>query len=236
MASIRVDKYLASMSYGSRKEVKKMLRQGRVRCNDSNKLTPEYKVDTDKDRVYVDDKLVEYKEYEYYMLYKPVGYVSVTRDAHNPTVMELMKGCKRKDLFPAGRLDKDVEGLLFITNDGKLASRLLSPKHHVEKTYYVRVQGKLTEEDISYLRQGVDIGDDTPTRPAKVELLAATEQSEVKLIITEGRYHQVKRMFAAIGKPVLYLKRIAMGKVNLPEDLQPGEYRRLTEEELQALS
>ena len=169
------------------------------------------------------------------MLNKPAGYVSATTDAKDKTVLDLNIDKKRKDLFPVGRLDKDTEGLLLITNDGELAHRLLAPKKHVDKLYYAKVEGIVTEEDRKAFAEGVDIGEDEVTRPAVLKILKSAEVSEIHLTIQEGKFHQVKRMFEAVGKKVIYLKRISMGTLYLDENLKLGEYRALTEEELKHL-
>jgi 16S rRNA pseudouridine516 synthase len=176
---------------------------------------------------------LSYQSFYYYMLYKPSGVVTATKDNHDKTVMDLLSDVSGKDLFPVGRLDKDTEGLLLITNDGELSHRLLLPKRHVAKTYYVECRGQITDEDIQKLEKGVDIGDDKPTLPAKVELLTQNDGSyTMKLTITEGRFHQVKRMVQAVGGEVAYLKRLSMGTLLLDENLQKGQYRSLTEQEI----
>ena len=169
------------------------------------------------------------------MLYKPAGVISATKDDRDKTVLDLITDKKRNDLFPVGRLDKDTEGLLLITNDGELAHRLLSPKKHVDKVYYAKVQGKVDESDVKAFADGVDIGDDTPTKSADLRILKSEEESEIELTITEGRFHQVKRMFHAVGKEVIYLKRLSMGSLVLDKTLTKGEYRSLTEEEIKKL-
>ncbi len=232
---IRLDKYLADMGLGTRTEVKKLIRQGKVKIGDIVVKSPEQKVDTNSQKVFYDGREVGYTEYEYYMLNKPSGYVSATTDAKDRTVLDLITDKQRKDLFPVGRLDKDTEGLLLITNDGDLAHRLLAPKKHVDKLYYAKIEGFVTGEDVSVFAQGVNIGDDEVTRPAKLEILKSGEISEIHLTIHEGKFHQVKRMFEAVDKKVLYLKRISMGTLRLDENLKLGEYRPLTEEELEHL-
>ena len=176
-----------------------------------------------------------YASLEYYMLNKPAGVVSATEDSRDTTVLDLIRDKKRKDLFPVGRLDKDTEGLLLITNDGALAHRLLSPKKHVDKVYYAKVQGKVTEEDVRCFQEGVNIGTDGKeewTRPGTLEIIRSSSESEIRLSICEGKYHQVKRMFQAVGKEVTYLKRESMGPLVLDENLHSGEYRPLTKEEI----
>ena len=232
---IRLDKYLADMGIGTRTEVKKLIRQGKVKVGDAVVKSPEQKIDTATQKVFCDGQEVGYEEYEYYMLNKPAGYVSATTDAKEKTVLDLITDKKRKDLFPVGRLDKDTEGLLLITNDGDLAHRLLAPKKHVDKLYYAKVDGIVTEEDVKVFAEGVNIGEDELTRPAVLEILKSDEISEIYLTIQEGKFHQVKRMFEAVGKKVIYLKRISMGTLRLDENLKLGEYRPLTEEELEHL-
>jgi 16S rRNA pseudouridine516 synthase len=180
-------------------------------------------------------KKIAYEQFEYYMLNKPAGVVSATIDARDKTVIDLIEEKNRKDLFPVGRLDKDTEGLLLITNDGELAHQLLSPKKHVDKVYYAKVEGHVTDEDVELFQRGVDIGEKEQTLPAKLVILQSGVISEVHLTIQEGKFHQVKRMFEAVNKKVIYLKRLSMGTLQLDETLLPGEYRRLTEEELQRL-
>ena len=232
---IRLDKYLADMGIGTRTEVKKLIRQGKVKVDDHIVKSPEQKIDTAMQKVFCEGQEVGYEEYEYYMLNKPAGYVSATTDAKDKTVLDLITDKKRKDLFPVGRLDKDTEGLLIITNDGDLAHRLLAPKKHVDKIYYAKVEGVVTEEDVRAFEEGVDIGEDEVTRPAVLEILKSDEVSEIQLTIQEGKFHQVKRMFEAVGKKVIYLKRLSMGTLRLDENLKLGEYRALTEEELEHL-
>jgi 16S rRNA pseudouridine516 synthase len=233
------------MSIGTRSEVKKFIKSGRVFVNETKVLKPEYRVG-DEDVVLMDGERVIFAACEYYMLNKPQGVVSATKDRDCETVISLLSDRKRKDLFPVGRLDKDTEGLLLITNDGELAHRLLSPKNHVWKTYLVKALGSLSREDVLLLEQGLDIGDETKTLPAKVTILQQKEiavlgqisEDDVtwlKLSVCEGRYHQVKRMMAAVNHPVLYLKRLAMGELQLDPALAPGQYRPLKEEEQRAL-
>lgn len=248
---IRLDKYLADMGAGTRSELKKAIRSGRVCVDGTPVKKPEFKLDETTQEVTLDAKRIAYHKLEYYMLHKPAGVVSATRDSHDPTVLDLITGEKRKDLFPVGRLDKDTEGLLLITNDGELAHRLLSPAHHVDKVYFARIDKPVLAEDIEAFASGLDIGDEDLTLPAKLEVLRTLDdsgaesmsdekalpqaQSEIRITIQEGRYHQVKRMFEAVDKRVLYLKRLSMGSLTLDESLEKGAYRTLTEEELEAL-
>ncbi len=229
---IRLDKYLADMGKGTRSEVKKAISKGLVRVNNEIVKKPETKLETDSDHVLFDGVLVGYAQYEYYMLNKPDGVISATEDKREKTVIDLITEKKRKDLFPVGRLDRDTEGLLLISNDGELAHRLLSPSKHVDKVYYAKIDGKVTIEDVEAFQQGVDIGEEKLTRPAKLRILKSGTQSEIELTICEGKFHQVKRMFQAVGKEVVYLKRLQMGTLILDESLKPGEYRELTEQEI----
>ena len=223
------------MGAGTRSEVKKLVRAGRVTINGAVAEKPEQKVDPETDTVCLDGEALLYVAYEYYLFHKPAGCVSATEDKIHKTVMDYLTDTLRDDLFPVGRLDIDTEGLLLITNDGALAHELLSPAHHVKKTYYARVAGRVTEEDARLFQQGVDIGEEKLTKPAELVILTSGEESEIELTITEGKFHQVKRMFQAVGKEVVYLKRLSMGPLTLPETLLPGEYQALTQEELMLL-
>ena len=232
---IRLDKFLADMGFGTRSQVRQQIAGGNVTVNGLPARRPELKVDTDKDRVLFCGTEAAYAQYEYYMLNKPAGVVSATEDKKERTVLDLLQERKRKDLFPVGRLDKDTEGLLLITNNGDLAHRLLAPGRHVDKVYYAEIDGKVTREDAELFRAGVDIGDKKKTMPAFLEILSSADRSEILLTIREGRFHQVKRMFHAVGKEVLFLRRVQMGPLKLDEKLRPGEYRRLTKEEVEKL-
>lgn len=235
---IRLDKYLADMSIGTRQEVKKYIRQGRVKINEDIIKKPEYKIREDEDKVAFDGAPVAYETFEYYMLNKPAGVISATEDKRDKTVLDLIKEKKRKDLFPVGRLDKDTEGLLLITNDGALAHRLLSPKKHVDKCYYAEISGGVTEDDVRVFKERINIGtQEEPewTMPAELKILEKGTVSRIRLTIREGKFHQVKRMFLAVGKEVVYLKRECMGALVLDEELAPGEYRKLTDSELKSI-
>ena len=232
---VGLDKFLADAGAGTRSQVKGFLKKGLVTVNGEPARKPEQKISPETDLIVFQGTVLSYTEFYYYMLNKPSGYVSATDDNTAPTVLSLLKGAPGKDLFPVGRLDKDTEGLLLITNDGALAHRLLSPRHHVDKTYFVRADGAVTEDDCSRLEAGVDIGEDRLTLPARAALLSSGPVSEVELTIHEGKFHQVKRMFQAVGKPVLYLRRLSMGSLTLDETLPPGQYRPLREEEIAAL-
>lgn len=219
----------------TRSQVKKDISKGQVLVNGLSAKMPEPGLISEKDQVSYLGQAVTYAEYEYYMLNKPAGVVSATEDRHDRTVLDLIDTKQRKDLFPVGRLDKDTEGLLLITNDGALAHRLLSPKSHVDKVYFARVEGKVTAEDVLLFQKGVDIGEPALTLPARLEILSSDTISEIRLTIREGKFHQVKRMFESVGKKVLYLKRLSMGTLVLDSSLPPGAYRTLTAEEIGSL-
>lgn len=232
---LRLDKYLADMGIGTRSEVKGYIRKKQVRVNQDLPNGPEQKIEPKKDEVTFQGKKVEYVEKEYFMFHKPAGCVSAVTDDSHKTVLDYIHTRQRKDLFPVGRLDIDTEGLLLITNDGILAHDLLAPGRHVAKTYYARVEGAVTGQDVSAFEAGMDIGESKPLKPAVLAILKSAPVSEIELTITEGKYHQVKRMFEAVGKKVIYLKRISMGPLELDDRLAPGEYRPLTKEEIKAL-
>lgn len=238
---VRLDKFLADAGAGTRSEVKKFIQKGLVHVNGNLIKKPEQKIDKETDQVVLaGEEIGAAPEFVYYLLHKPSGCISATEDRKEKTVMDFVPD-KRKDLFPVGRLDKDTEGLLLITNDGALAHNLLSPKKHVEKTYYAVTEGKVTEEDVQKLAEGIDIGEKKNTLPAKLEILSVKEnpenvwKSEIYLTICEGKFHQVKRMMEALGKKVVYLKRISMGSLLLPEDLKRGDCRLLTDSEMSLL-
>ncbi|RUM90940.1 MAG: 16S rRNA pseudouridine(516) synthase [Thermovibrio sp.] len=231
---MRLDRLLSLSGFGSRSEVKRLIKKGRVEVNGEIVKEPSFQVNPEVDEVTVNGEPVAYEENYYLILNKPAGYITSTKD-RELTVMELVSDIpKFERLFPVGRLDKDAEGLLFITSDGELAHRLTHPKWKVPKTYYVVVEGEVGEEELEPLRKGIQLKD-FKTKPAEVEILSSGEESsELKITIKEGKYHQVKRMFSAIGHPVKYLKRTRFGNLELGE-LPVGEYRHLTEEELQKL-
>ena len=232
---VRLDKYLADMRMGTRSEVKKYIRKGRVQVDGIIVKESDLKLDFTNSEVLFDNMKVEYETFEYYMLNKPAGVVSATSDNYNKTVVELITDAKNKDLFPVGRLDKDTEGLLLITNDGDLAHRLLSPKKHVSKIYYAQVDGLLTQAEVTLFAQGIELNEEFTTLPARLDIIEAGEISTAKVTIFEGKFHQIKRMFESVGKDVFYLKRLSMGKLILDETLAPGEFRRLTKEELASI-
>lgn len=232
----RLDKVLAHLGYGSRREIKKMVKAERVIVNGAVVRDPELHVFPWQDRIEVDGEPIHYREYIYLMMNKPQGVLSATEDAAGKVVVDLLRPeHKAFAPFPVGRLDKDTEGLLLLTNDGQLAHRLLAPKKHVPKRYYARVKGVVTDEDKGAFQAGITLDDGYRTLPAELTILHAGPVSEVELVIYEGKFHQVKRMFAARGKTVAYLKRLAMGALVLDEKLAPGEYRELTTDELASL-
>ncbi|PWU70258.1 pseudouridine synthase [Gracilibacillus dipsosauri] len=229
---MRLDKLLANMGIGSRKEVKELIKKKSVSVN-GKIIKSNLSIDPEFDRIECNGQVVEYQKYVYFMLHKPSGYLSATRDQEQKTVLDLLKTeDQARSPFPVGRLDKNTEGLLLLTNDGQLAHELLSPKKHVDKTYFAKISGFVTENDVAEFLQGVDIGDYI-TKPAKLKILKAKEVSEIEVTITEGKFHQVKRMFEAVGKEVLYLKRLTMGSLELDSTLKLGQYRALTDQEIQ---
>lgn len=233
---MRIDKLLANAGEGSRKEVKKLLKNGMVTVNDKVIKDPKIHIDPERDIIAINGDVIEYKEYVYFMMNKPDGVISATEDYYDKTVLDLLHETDRVlSPFPVGRLDKDTEGLLLLTNDGQLAHRLLSPKKHVPKTYFAQILGEVTEEDEEAFREGVILDDGYKTKPGELKILKSGLTSDIELTITEGKFHQVKRMFMAVGKKVVYLKRISMGPLILDESLPLGEYRELTEEELESL-
>jgi 16S rRNA pseudouridine516 synthase len=232
---MRLDKYLADMNDGTRSELKRDIRKGLVTVGGSVVKDPGRNVEPLTDAVCYRGKKIEYETYVYYMLNKPAGVISATEDKRMQTVVDLLPEERRRDIFPVGRLDKDTEGLLLITNDGELAHRLLSPKYHVDKKYFARIRGRVTDEDVAAFARGIHLMDFT-CMPADLVIERSGEISEVTVIIREGKFHQIKRMFEAVDKEVIYLKRLEMGSLILDSELAPGEFRRLTEEELRSLS
>ncbi|MCR5145626.1 MAG: rRNA pseudouridine synthase [Lachnospiraceae bacterium] len=227
---MRLDKYLSQVGVGTRSEVKKIIKQHRIKINETVITDSGASVDESADTVFFDSKPIVYEKYKYYIFHKPAGCVCANKDDVNKTIFEYFQCENIKDMFSVGRLDKDTEGLLLITNDGELSHALLSPKKHVEKKYFVRCEKALSSDDITYLENGVDIKDDKPTLPAKV--ITTDKDNEIYLIIKEGRYHQVKRMLEACDNKVIYLKRESMGDFGL-DDLPLGKYRRMNERELE---
>ncbi|MFU8647787.1 pseudouridine synthase [Lysinibacillus sp. RSDA_15] len=233
---MRLDKLLANMGYGSRKEVKQLLKQKAVTVDGASVKDAAMHVDSEQQNVSVYGERVIYTEFVYFMMNKPPGVISATEDLRDETVIDLLEPVDQHfQPFPVGRLDKDTEGLLVLTNDGILAHNLLSPKKHVPKVYYAHIEGVVTEEDVEKFANGVELDDGYMTKPGKLVILKSAPQSEIELTIQEGKFHQVKRMFEAVGKRVTYLKRISMGNLKLDDQLELGEYRELTVEELDCL-
>ncbi len=233
---MRLDKLLSNMGYGTRKEVKQLMKKGAVRVNAVPVKDAALHVDTEKDEVTILGEKVVYKEFMYLMMNKPQGVLSATEDKRDQTVIDLLDAeYNIFELFPVGRLDKDTEGFLLLTNDGKLAHNLLSPKKGVPKTYYAHIDGVVTEEDTERFLEGVILDDGYETKPGNLRILKSAAISEIELTITEGKFHQVKRMFEAVDKTVVYLKRLSMGPLLLDESLSLGSYRELTEDELNQL-
>ena len=234
---MRLDKYLSDMGAGTRSELKKEIRKSGVSVDGTVVTDPGFSVSASS-RVVFRGTVIAYEEFVYYMLNKPAGVISASEDGREKTVVDLIPEPKRRDLFPVGRLDRDTEGLLIITNDGALSHRLLSPKHHVDKVYYVRVSGILTGNDIELFRDGLVLTDGLECLPAHLTILSVSEDeytSEAEITIREGKFHQVKRMFSSVGAEVLYLKRLSMGPLVLDPGLAPGESRRLTPDEMALL-
>lgn len=233
----RLDNILVNSGYGSRREVQKIIKQKRVKVNEEIINKPATHVDILKDEICVDGERVEYKEFVYLMLNKPEGFVSATYDKFERTVLELIDDeDKILDPYPIGRLDKDTVGLLLISNDGTMCHRVLSPKRHVDKKYFARVKGCLNSSHIEIFNKGVEIDGGYVCKPCDLKILnSSVEVSECEIILTEGKFHQIKRMFEAIGSEVLYLKRTKFSEIELDENLREGEYRHLTEEEINIL-
>lgn len=233
---MRIDKLLSNMGYGSRKDVKKFLKSGKVNVNGETVKDGKHHVSPGEDLVEISGEEVRYKEFIYLMMNKRPGVISATEDLHDETVIDLLD---EQDAvfrpFPVGRLDKDTEGLLLLTNDGQLAHQLLSPKKNVPKTYFAVIDSPVTDEDAKAFQGGVTLDDGYLTKPGKLEIIKSGTYSDIKLTITEGKFHQVKRMFEAVGKKVIYLKRLSMGPLVLDESLELGEYRELSDEEIRNL-
>ena len=235
---MRLDKFLVACAVGSRTEVKNFLKSGRVTVNGKKEKSAKLQINEDTDEICFDGQKLEYEEFVYYMMNKPQGVISATEDPKHKTVLDLLDDYARaKEVFPVGRLDIDTHGLLLLTNDGKLAHALLSPKRHVDKTYLAHINGVMTDADVETFAQGVPLKDFT-CQPAKLELVSVDtekEESLVRVTIAEGKFHQVKRMVAYCGKEVVDLQRLTMGILTLDEDLKRGEWRRLTKDELEGL-
>ncbi|OCA92205.1 pseudouridine synthase [Pseudobacillus wudalianchiensis] len=233
---MRIDKLLANIGHGSRKEVKQLLKAGAVTVNGEVIKDAKQHVDPTNDHIMLYEEEVFYREFIYLMMNKPPGVISATEDTREETVVDLLEAEHAVfNPFPVGRLDKDTEGLLLLTNDGVLAHQLLSPKKHVPKTYFAVIDGEVTDADREAFRKGVTLDDGYVTKPGELTILKSGLRSDIELTITEGKFHQVKRMFEAVGKRVVYLQRISMGPLQLDEELDLGEYRELTEEEVALL-
>jgi 16S rRNA pseudouridine516 synthase len=233
---MRLDKYLVHVGYGSRSEVQKLIRRRKVEVDLNIINKPEYLLDPENAQVTVEGVAIHYQSFYYFVLNKPAGVITATEDKKQATVIDLLdKIDQNKRLVPVGRLDKDTEGLLILTNDGSLVHKLLSPKKDVSKVYFAKVLGRMTNEDVKTFAEGMILEDSTQLLPATLEIISSGDISEVYITISEGKFHQVKRMVAKVGKEVIYLKRIKMGAFSLPEDIKPGEYRELTAKELSLL-
>lgn len=232
---MRLDKFLKDLGKGTRKEVKEYIKKGYIKVNSNIVKSSDLKIDEEKDIVSFNNEILIYEKFVYLMLNKPAGVVSATFDSKDKTVIDLISDYKHLDLFPFGRLDKDTEGLVIISNDGKLAHDLLSPKKHVYKKYYVEVEGILNDEDIEEFKKGIILENNEACKSANLEIIESDLTSKCHVTISEGKYHQVKRMFEMINKKVIYLKRITFGNISLDNNLKLGEYRKLTEEEITRL-
>lgn len=233
---LRIDKILSNVGYGSRAEIKKYCKYGIIFVNGQVVNNPGLQVDPENDEIIFDGEKVNYREFVYIMLNKPGGYISATYDKFDPIVLDLIDPSYLVfEPFPVGRLDKDTEGLLVLTNDGQLSHRVLSPKKHVPKTYYAKVEGVVTNDDILEFEKGVVLDDGYKTMPSQLKILKSDEISEIELTIHEGKFHQVKRMFESVGKKVVYLKRLSMGNLKLDESLALGEYRELNIDEIKQM-
>ncbi|GAE32366.1 pseudouridine synthase [Halalkalibacter hemicellulosilyticus] len=229
---MRLDKLLSHTGYGTRKEVKKLLKTGAIKVNEMCVKDAKTQVDPQNDTVSVYEEMIHYQPLIYLMLNKPKGVISATEDQRHKTVVDLLESTyQRYEPFPVGRLDKDTEGLLLLTNDGQFSHSLMSPKKHVKKTYIAEVAGLVTDEDRLLFQKGVKLDDGYWTKPAELIILKAGEVSTVQLTITEGKFHQVKRMFEAVGKKVTELKRTQIANLRLDETLKLGGYRELREDE-----
>ena len=230
MALMRLDKFLADMGIATRKELKSIIKSGRVSVDGTALCVPEGKIDPEKNQVSLDGQLLGYKRFHYYMIDKPTGVLSVTEDKKQSTVLDLVSPeMRRMGLFPVGRLDKDTSGLLLLTDDGEYAHRVISPKSGVEKLYYAKVDGKLDAGDVEAFEKGIVLADGTRCLPAKLAILS---ENECHVTVMEGKYHQVRRMLASRGAPVIELRRLAIGALKLDESLGAGGFRELEQSEI----
>lgn len=236
MAVMRLDKILSNMGFGSRREIKTLIKSGYVEIDDKIIKDPSVKINTDESKVFVRGKQVEYRKYTYIMLNKPAGIVSST-DSRDTNVIDILGGrLKNINLFPAGRLDKDTEGFILLTNDGKMAHNILSPKKHVEKEYYVELDGELSENGRISIEKGIVLEDGSQCLDSRIEMISnEMELCKLKIFIREGKFHQIKRMFEMVGREVTYLKRLSIGDIKLDNNLEKGEYRELSSDELDKL-
>jgi 16S rRNA pseudouridine516 synthase len=229
----RIDKILSNSGFGTRKEIKKLIKNGEVKVDGVVVKDSAMQVNPKESVIEVAGEILKYREYIYIMMNKPQGVISATYDNRHRTVIDILPDeYKFFNLFPVGRLDIDTEGLLLLTNDGQLAHELLSPRKHVPKKYYALIDGIVTTKDVDVFREGVVLDDGYKTLPSELFILKSGPYSEVEIVIYEGKFHQVKRMFEAVGKKVKYLRRIGMGKLKLDETLEPGDVRELTDEEM----
>lgn len=236
MPQMRLDKFFSSQELLSRKEIKPYIKKGLIKVNGSPAKSPDQRIDAGSDVITLNGETIEYKPYIYIMLNKPQGVVSATDDKINRTVLDLVPDeLMRTGLFPAGRLDKDTEGFVLLTNDGNFAHEILSPKHHIEKAYIVKLDGNLSDSDKKKIENGITLADGTLCQKAKINLLENGEKSTVEIIICEGKYHQIKRMFGVVGLGVDYLKRTRMGGVILDPNLPLGECREMLHKEVQEI-
>lgn len=230
---MRIDKLLAHTGFGSRKDVKQLLKQKAVTVDGKVVIKPNVHVNPDNEEICVYGEKIIYREFIYLMLHKPDGYLSATFDHHAPTVIDLVPDeFIHYELAPVGRLDKDTEGFVLLTNDGELNHIITSPKNNIKKTYYAKIDGKVTDIHQDLFKQGVELDDGYVTKEAELTIIKSNDVSEITLSISEGKYHQVKRMFEAIGMKVIYLKRLSIGALKLDESLQVGDSRLLNEEEM----
>ncbi|MFA7572611.1 MAG: pseudouridine synthase [Lutispora sp.] len=232
----RLDKILANMGFGSRKEVKKLIKSGAVQIDGNITTDAESKVDPEKQAIKVNGTLINYRKYVYLIMNKPQGVITATEDSRSSTVLDLIdEEYLCFDISPVGRLDKNTEGLLILTNDGEMNHSLTSPKKGVDKVYYAEVSGRVNSKDIKLFKRGITLKDGYKALPADLEIIEESDISKIKVTVREGKYHQVRRMFEAVSKKVIFLKRLSMGSLELDEDLEPGEYRELTEREIEEL-
>ncbi len=233
---MRLDRVLSNSGFGSRSEIRKLAKEGLIRVDGSTVKETSMHVDPDNSRIEIGGTLLNYRRFIYIMMNKPAGVISATVDNKHKTAIDLLpEEFSCFGLFPAGRLDIDTEGMLLLTNDGQMAHELLSPRKHVDKRYYALIEGEVMDEDVKRFIEGIVLDDGYKTMPAELEIIKSGTHSEIELTLHEGKFHQVKRMFEATGKKVIYLKRTRMGGLHLDDTLKPGECRELTTEEVALL-